>query len=178
MSATWSEGDWNGDGLFDQKDIVAALQMGKYLQGPYEALSGWVGTGDGHVTIVYNAVTGEVAAEVPGTELTVINITSSAGVFTGPGQRDLAERGILDNKDEHIWMANLGTSFGSFSFGNVAQTGLSEDFLINELTVFGALSGGGGIGAVDLRYIPEPSTLVLLSLGICIVTFGRRRRGA
>ena len=34
--ATWSEGDWTGDGLFDQLDIVAwRLQSGHYLQGPY-----------------------------------------------------------------------------------------------------------------------------------------------
>jgi hypothetical protein len=26
--ATWSEGDWNGDGMFDQEDIVVALQTG------------------------------------------------------------------------------------------------------------------------------------------------------
>ena len=42
--ATWGEGDWNGgpggypgeppagDGVFDQKDIVAALQTGNYLE--------------------------------------------------------------------------------------------------------------------------------------------------
>ena len=47
--ATWGEGDWDGapggrpgdppdgDGLFDQTDIVAALQGDKYLKGPYAA---------------------------------------------------------------------------------------------------------------------------------------------
>ena len=34
---TWEQGDWNGDGVFDQLDIVAALQTGNYLQGPYAA---------------------------------------------------------------------------------------------------------------------------------------------
>ncbi len=33
--ATWNEGDWNGNGVYDQEDIVAALATGKYLQGPY-----------------------------------------------------------------------------------------------------------------------------------------------
>ena len=33
--ATFEQGDWNGDGVFDQLDIVAALQTGNYLQGPY-----------------------------------------------------------------------------------------------------------------------------------------------
>jgi hypothetical protein len=47
--ATWGEGDWNGapggqpgnppegDGLFDQRDLVAALVEGTYLTGPYAA---------------------------------------------------------------------------------------------------------------------------------------------
>ena len=35
--ATWSQGDWTGDGLFDQLDLVAALQTGGYLQGPLAA---------------------------------------------------------------------------------------------------------------------------------------------
>ncbi len=31
QTADWTEGDWKGDGLFDQLDSVAALQKGKYL---------------------------------------------------------------------------------------------------------------------------------------------------
>ena len=34
-----TEGDWDGDGLFSQIDIVAALQTGNYLQGPYASLA-------------------------------------------------------------------------------------------------------------------------------------------
>ena len=36
--ATFEEGDWNNDGVFNQSDIVAALQTGNYLQGPYAAV--------------------------------------------------------------------------------------------------------------------------------------------
>ena len=35
LAATWSEGDWNADGVFTQVDIIAALATGNYLQGPY-----------------------------------------------------------------------------------------------------------------------------------------------
>ena len=31
--ADWGEGDWNGDGLFTQRDVSTALQSGAYLQG-------------------------------------------------------------------------------------------------------------------------------------------------
>jgi hypothetical protein len=49
--ATWGEGDWNGapggepgtpplgDGLFNQWDIIAALQFGAYLTGPHAAIT-------------------------------------------------------------------------------------------------------------------------------------------
>ena len=73
-------------------------------------------------------------------------------------------------------MATFGSSFGSLSFGNVAQPGLSEDFVLNDLTVLGSLAGGGDLGDVDLIYIPEPSALVLLTLGLLgLVACGRRR---
>ena len=35
--AVWSEGDWNGDGEFDQLDLVEALKSGSYMQGPLAA---------------------------------------------------------------------------------------------------------------------------------------------
>ena len=37
QAATFEEGDFNGDGLFNQQDLVAALQTGSYLQGPNSA---------------------------------------------------------------------------------------------------------------------------------------------
>ena len=34
LMTTWSEGDWNADGVFNQGYIVAALATGNYMQGP------------------------------------------------------------------------------------------------------------------------------------------------
>ena len=34
VHASWSEGDWNGDGVFDSADFVIAFQDGGYEQGP------------------------------------------------------------------------------------------------------------------------------------------------
>ena len=52
--ATFEEGDWNLDRVFDQLDLVAALQSGNYRQGPYAAIttparygSTALGAGDG-----------------------------------------------------------------------------------------------------------------------------------
>lgn len=37
VEAGWSDGDWNGDGLFNSADLVAALADGGYEQGPRPA---------------------------------------------------------------------------------------------------------------------------------------------
>ena len=35
----WAQGNWNGDAVFNQYDVVAALVTGNFLQGPYAALT-------------------------------------------------------------------------------------------------------------------------------------------
>ena len=124
---------------------------------------------------MYDANTGEVAVDAPaGTELTSVNIESAGGIFTGAAAESLG--GSFDNDaDNNIFKATFGGSFGSLSFGNVAQTGLSEEFVANDLSVVGSLAGGGDLGNVDLIYVPEPSGLVLLAAALCIVGIRRRR---
>ena len=174
--ATWGEGDWDGapggspgdppagDGIFDQRDIVAALQTNTYLTEPFPAIRKGGARGDEQTSIVYDARTGEIAVDAPASrELTSINIDSAAGVFANrPVPYDVDPR-------YNIYKATFGSSFGSVSFGNVAQPGLSEDFIANDLSVIGSLWGGGGLGEVDLIYIPEPSAVVLLAFGLLAV---------
>ena len=185
-AATWGEGDWDGapggepgsppagDGLFNQVDIIAALGAGTYLTGPYGAIGGGGVSGDNQTSISYNPGTGEVEVDAPaGVELTSVNIDSAGGIFTGDAAANLG--GSFDNDaDGNIFKATFGGSFGSISLGNVAQTGLSQDFVMNDLTVVGSLAGGGDLGNVDLIYVPEPSSLMLLVVGALACT--RRRR--
>ena len=111
-------------------------------------------------------MTGELAVDAQaGTDLTSINIDSATGTFTGEPAINLG--GSFDNdSDNNIFKATFYGSFGSLSFGNVAQSGLSMEFVANDLTVVGSLMGGGDLGAIDCCYLPEPSTLVLLTLGL------------
>jgi hypothetical protein len=186
--ATWGEGDWNGapggrpgappagDGRFNQIDIIAALGAGTYLTGPYAAVGAGGQPGDGQASMGYDAGTGEVWVDAPGgIELTSVNIDSKAGIFTGSPADNLG--GSFDHDaDNNIFKATFGSSFGSLSFGNVAQAGLTEEFVLNDLTVIGSLAGGGGLGNVDLIYVPEPSTMVLLLAGMCGLMMTTRRR--
>ena len=175
-SATWGSGDWDGapggsvgsppmgDGQFNQLDIIAALNHGLYLTGPYGVVAaGGVG-GDSQTSIGYSMSTGELWIDAPkGTSLTSINIESAAGIFTAAAAANLG--GSFDNDaDANIFKATFGSSFGSLSFGNVASTGLSREFLMLDLSVVGSLEGGGGLGDVDLIYVPEPS-----GLGLCVL---------
>ena len=188
QAAAWGEGDWNGapggfvgsppngDGVFNQLDIVAAQQAGIYLTGPYAAVQPNGLANDGQTSIVYNVGTGELAVDAPaGTDLTSINIDSAASIFTGDVAQNLG--GSFDNDtDNNIFKATFGSSFGSLSFGNVAQPGLSEDFVANDLTVVGSLAGGGDLGPVDLIYVPEPAASVLAIVGVMAASFCRWRR--
>ncbi len=189
QQATWGEGDWDGapggsaanppvgNGRFDQIDIIEALAAGKYLTGPYAVLANANGApGDGQTSVIYNAGTGEVAVDAPsGIELTSINIDSTAGIFTGAGAQNLS--GSFDNdSDTNIFKATFGGSFGSLTFGNVAQPGLSQEFVLSDLSVVGSLAGGGGLGDVDLIYVPEPKSILLAALAAVGLYRMRRRR--
>jgi formylglycine-generating enzyme required for sulfatase activity len=178
QAATWGEGDWDGapggtpgdppagDGLFNQFDVIAAQQAATYLAGPYAAIQPNGQDGDGQTSVVYFPATGELAVDAPdGVQLTSINIDSASGIFTGHSAANLG--GSFDNdSDTNIFKATFGSSFGTLSFGNAAQAGLSKELLLSDLAVVGSLAGGGELGDVDLVYVPEPSTVWLLVLAI------------
>lgn len=162
--ANWAEGDWNsapggypgnppqGDGVFNQLDIVAALLAGTYGNGSYAALAPGGILNDGQTSVMYDQATGELAVDAPADKkLTSINIDSAEGIFTGDSAANIF-CAFRNDSDNNLFTALFGGSFGDISFGNVAQTGLSEEFVINDLTVVGSLFGGGGLDEVDIVY--------------------------
>ena len=180
QTATWGEGDWNaapggspgnppaGDGLFNQFDIIAASVAGFYLQGPYAAIQIGGTTGDGQTSLVYNAGTGELSVDAPaGQELTSINVTSAGGRFIG--NRPTALDGAFDNfAADNVFKATFGGSFGSIRFGNVLPAGIAEGEIAADLSAVGSLAGGGDLGNVDLVYVPEPASMLLLIIAFSV----------
>ena len=177
--ATWGEGDWNGgpggysgeppagDGLFDQLDIVAALQTVKYFSGAYAAIQPGGVEGDDRTSVVYDARTGELGVDVAaGNILYVIDIESSAGVFTGTPPSDRWFWAKFSANGINL-LSDSGIDENARFLGPVAQPGLGEEFLLNDLTVLGITLGlFKPIGDVDLIYLPEPSALLLATMGI------------
>jgi hypothetical protein len=183
LTATWGEGDWNGgpggrqgsppagDGLFNQRDIIAALNAGRYLTGPYLALAG-VGDHTDVSRVIYDPRTGQLSITPPaGQQFTWVKINSAAGIFGAEPAQNLGN-GSANNSDTSVYRATFGSSFGALSFGNVARTGLSAEFLLSDLSVVGTLAGGGGLGDVMLVVVPEPSAALLLALGILALVMG------
>jgi hypothetical protein len=154
---------------------IVALMAGQVDAGSLAALIPYWAKGDDQTSIIYDSATGELGVDAPaGTELTSINIDSAACIFTGDPAQNLG--GSFDNdSDCNIFKATFGSSFGSLSFGNVAQTGLSHELVAADLTVVGSLDGGGGLGDVDCCFLPEPSALLLAALGIVKLLHWRRR---
>ena len=184
--ATWGEGDWNGapggspgnppagDGVFNQLDIVAALEGGVYLTGVYAVEQGG-SEDDEHTSLVYDARSGELTLDAPANnDLTSINITSAASMFIG--DRPAALGDAFDNfAPDNIFKATFGGSFGNMAFGAVLPIGLSQAEIAADLTVIGSLQGGGDLGPVDLVYIAVPEPLGIWILVIGIASLLRRR---
>ncbi len=147
------------DRSFLQQDLTVAgtLADGSSL-GPVDLvflrslLRGEVG--DGQTSIIYDANSGRVMVDAPrNRNLNAIFIQSADAVLTGQPARHLGGDYDVD-ADDNIFKATFGGDFGSLSFGRVAEPGLSEFFVRHDLAISGSRVGGGGLGNVDLIYIP------------------------
>jgi hypothetical protein len=155
--------------------LGAATAMAGDLD-PFAALAGAGQQNDLQTSLVYNAGTGELSIDPrPDKNLTSINIDSAGSKFIGSKPAELT--GNFDNfAANNIFKATFGGSFGAITFGNVLPPGLAQDAVIADLSVVGSLFGGGGLDAVDLVYIPEPATMILLGLGMVGLLIARRSR--
>ena len=107
--------------------------------------------------------------------LTSINIDSAGAKFIG--EKPPVLDGSFDTfSEDNIFKATFGSEFGDISFGNVLPAGLGEQEVIDDLSAVGSLAGGGGLGDVDLVYIPEPTTLAMLGIALAALLPIRPRK--
>ena len=195
QDATWGDGDVNGgtpegvpgfpvsggvgppgDGRVNSGDVIAILAANLYETGPYTVQPAQ-SQGDGNVVVSYDATTGgvRVDAESP---ITSFQVESAAGIFTGEPAHGLAGPFDVDTNAK-IFKATFGDQFSELDFGLVAPTGLSESFLLDDLSAAGSFAAGGTFAGdqVELNYVPEPSTWMLCLLGVVgLAGYGWRRR--
>lgn len=175
LNPTFADGDYNGDDAVDSADLFAASPY--FNSGLYAATTSG-SAGDGKPSITYNTATGEMAIDSNGTNgVNTFIIRSASGILNGAEPTLPGSSFFTTNTNFEISQNFFSPTLPAntvFSLGNVAQTGLSEAFLLNDLTLQGGLSGNPNF-LFDLQFVPEPSSALLLGLGTLALA-GRRQR--
>jgi hypothetical protein len=134
--------------------------------------------GDGTPSVAYIATSGEMIIQPDSEPTGLFDIQSASGIFMG--NAILPPRGLgldVNTANRISWAALTDNAFlMDFSLGRIAPAGLTQVFLLNDLTI--TFSGGFGTPHVipDLVYtIPEPATPVLW--GIALIALIRRPIG-
>ena len=163
-----------GDGFVNSGDVIKILSVNLYETGQYASQRPET-QGDGNVVVTYDATTGGVRVDA-GSPISSFQVESAAGIFTGETAHGLGGPFDVDTNAK-IFKATFGDQFSELDLGAVAATGLSESFLLDDLSAAGSLAAGGTFGdQVELNYVPEPSTLVLCLLGATgLIGYWRRR---
>lgn len=106
--------------------------------------------------VVYNSNTGVVRLDTS-TPVTSLEIVSASGIFTGQpaeglgGTFDVDSDTKLFKLTQNFRPTGSPIGFGSFSFGAVAQTGLTEEFVQNDLTISGSPEPSGVLSNKQAR---------------------------
>ena len=134
------------------------------------------GADDGLITLVYDPANGSLSLDAAGKELTALEVLSAGGNFKGAKPEQV--NGLFDvfTPAKFFVLKPGAARFGDQSYGAAMAPGLTAAQVGADLTVSGALFPQGGLGSVDLMYVPEPSSLGLLSLGLLGLVRARRNK--
>ena len=152
-----------GDGVFDQLDIVAALDANIYLAGSYAATNSMV------QKLNEPKCLGDVSSmgvDVGAPHLSRDLTLNSLGTWFMTNQnRDVSNFDDYDSADRAIQdtfrvrHARIGVE--QVSSDNAAKTSKSDEPLLVSST-----SAGSQSEAIDLAFVPEPGALFLVGVGI------------
>ncbi|MEZ6119359.1 MAG: PEP-CTERM sorting domain-containing protein [Pirellulaceae bacterium] len=138
------------------------------------------------LSLVYSPDTGNLSVDLGSAgagalaNLTTLEIRSAGGNFTGTKPPQLT--GLFDVYNANKLFKLDPAGFGSIDLGPALAPGLGGDALLADLLVDGSFVGGGGVGAVPVALVhpdfmvPEPSSMVMVALGLLSVAGLRRRR--
>jgi len=182
-----AQGSKAGGGDLGPVDLVYLGGGGPPPAGDYKTYP--EGIDDEQTSLVYWEETGTLEVNAPkSTELSSINVNSAGSKFIEANYDAAQFTGSFDTKTTgNFFKATFGSSFPSFVVGqSVMPAGMTPAEVLADLHIgaaadapTGSLNGGGGLGVVDLIYapvaIPEPSSLILLGLGLLGLAVCRRR---
>jgi hypothetical protein len=188
-NARWDQGDFNHDGKVDSSDIIGILAAGVYNSGPYDA--GGMGPSlvigglpsAGRATLIYDAASGDVKLDPNGNTMTGFRLLDGAGsFFVGSAIFPPGGAFTTDTAAEKFWGCfnppNYLTS--EWDLGDIAPAGLTEvqfEAGLNNLSGDSVWTKAGG-GSFDYNFssVPEPSSMVLLAVGLGLLGLLVRRR--
>ncbi|HYE20274.1 MAG TPA: hypothetical protein VEA69_17630 [Tepidisphaeraceae bacterium] len=181
-TAVWAEGDVNYDAEFNISDVFAINGAGQFGAGPVtdQADNTLVGVldvpagsdGDGKITLIYDAATGDLKIDTDGVGVGGINLSSIGSAFKNGA---VGTSPIFYQANAGGTTLGFGALAGSIADGTILpgvfDPGLTESFLLSDLTVTGVTSGPAANQVTfAVVAVPEPAALGLLgalALGLC-----------
>ncbi len=173
---SWEEGDWNFDGVVNAIDLLEASPH--FNKDEPTALVTLLAVDEGEPHVIYDPATGEVRIN-PGNKVGINSFVfiSASGVFTGDPMIPPGTSMFLTDTDTMVALNFFAPALmGETSLGAIMATGLTEAFLLNDLTLLGGISGQNNF-EFALVVIPEPTTVMLMSMTGVTVLLRRRRQG-
>jgi len=173
----WSSGDNDADGDVDTRDILNILAA---LQGQFpKSYASEAEAATEAPDVIVNRVTGNVTVDYNGGQLAAIVIESASGLFDGTESADWNLAGQFVSDTDH----QLANSIFTDSLSGIDNLGdgligefAAEFDLLGDLSVSYLTTDGTQLQAGNVVVVPEPSALVMLSLGVLALGSLRGRR--
>ncbi|MCA9199376.1 MAG: PEP-CTERM sorting domain-containing protein [Planctomycetales bacterium] len=133
-------------------------------------------TGDGVFSIAYYPETGGLVMENDGTAaVTTFELVASEELFVVDNKPTALLGGLFDVFTGVKLFKLDPAGYSDLDWGPVLKPGLTADELGAKLKLSGSHLGGGAL-AGDLRVVPEPSSMVMIALGLLGLVSIRRKR--
>ena len=158
LTASWEQGDWTGDSIYNSSDLVEAFRSGAYRMGAYDEaaadpvneLAAISTSGDTDTTVYYASTSGDVAITHADRKVTSVHFVSQSGLFLNS---ELQYLGIFDAATNESQFVFYPSGKSVIVVRGALATGLSQSQLLGDLLIDGAIFGGGGLGTVHLQLV-------------------------